>query len=230
MLNPVSKTNLDKVLKNIQKYSPHPSKVKIIAVTKGFSSNAIISAISNKIDNIGENKVQEFFNKKEKIKNQKFTAHLIGHLQSNKIKKAVQTFNIIQTVDSLNLAEKLNQHLLQINKKKHIFVQINIGKDPNKFGFLPEQAFYKIEEIEKMSNLIISGTMTILPYLKEIPKTEQLFADMQTLSNEIKTKISPSCSSLSMGMSRDYVYALKQGSTHIRIGTLLYGTRQLQNN
>jgi len=225
MLNPVSKTNLDKVLKNIQQHSPHPSKVKIIAVTKGFSSNAIISAISNKIDNIGENRVQEFSNKKEKITNQKFTAHLIGHLQSNKIKKAVQIFNIIQTVDSLNLAKKLNQHLIQVNKKKHIFVQINIGKDRNKFGFLPEQVFYQIEKIEKMSNLIISGTMTILPYLEETPKTEQFFAEMQTLSNKIKTKISPSCSSISMGMSRDYVYALKQGSTHIRIGTLLYGTR-----
>ena len=225
MLNPVSKTNLDKVLKNIQKHSPHPSKVKIIAVTKGLSSNAIISAISNKVDNIGENRVQEFSKKKEKITNQKFKSHLIGHLQSNKIKKAVQIFNIIQTVDSLNLAKKLNQHLIQVNKKKHIFVQINIGKDRDKFGLLPEQAFYQIEEMEKMSNLIISGTMTILPYLEETPKTEKWFAEMQKLSNEIKTKISPSCSSISMGMSRDYVYALKQGSTHIRIGTLLYGNR-----
>jgi len=225
MLNSVSKTNLDKVFKNIQKYSPHPSKVKIIAVTKGFSSNAIISALSNKIDNIGENRVQEFSNKKEKITNQKFTAHLIGHLQSNKIKKAVQIFNIIQTVDSLSLAIKLNKHLSQMNKKKRIFVQINIGKDRNKFGFLPEQAFCQIEKIQKMRNLIISGTMTILPYLEETSKTEQLFAKMQILSNEIKTKISPSCSAISMGMSRDYIYALKQGSTHIRIGTLLYGTR-----
>ena len=225
MLNPVSKTNLDKVLKNIQKYSPHPSKVKIIAVTKGFPYNAIISAISNKIDNIGENRVQEFFNKKEKVANQKITTHLIGHLQSNKIKQAVQIFNIIQTVDSLNLAKKLNKHLTRINKKKRIFIQINIGKDRNKFGFLPEQVFSQIEEIEKMSNLIISGTMTVLPYLEEAPKTEQLFAKMRTTSNKIKTKISPSCSAISMGMSRDYIYALKQGSTHIRIGTLLYGTR-----
>ena len=225
MLNPVSKTNLNKVLKNIQKHSPHPSKVKIIAVTKGFSSNAIISAISNKIDNIGENRVQEFFNKKEKITNQTFTAHLIGHLQSNKIKKAVQIFNIIQTVDSLNLATKLNEHLIQINKKKRIFIQINIGKDLNKFGFLPEQVFSQIKEIEKMSNLIISGTMTILPYLEETHKTEQWFAKMRTISNEIQAKISPSCSAISMGMSRDYIYALKQGATHIRIGTLLYGTR-----
>ena len=230
MSNSVSKTNLDTVLKNIQKYSPNPSKVNIVAVTKGFSHDAIISAISNKIYCIGENRIQEFLNKKSKIKNQKIETHLIGHLQSNKIKKAVQAFNIIQTVDSLKLATKINQHLIQINKKKHIFIQINIGNDFSKFGFLPENVFSKIEEIEKMSNLIVSGTMTILPYLEDASKTQKLFSKMRTLSDTIKTKISPTCSAISMGMSRDYIYALKAGSTHIRIGRLLYGKRQPKIN
>lgn len=221
----VSTTNLDTIVKNIQKYSPHPSQVKVIAVTKGFSVQAITSAISNNIYDIGENKVQEFFNKTKKLKKQKIHSHLIGHLQTNKIKKAVQIFNTIQTIDSIKLATKLNEHLIHINKKKHIFIQINIGNDSSKFGFLPEKIFSKIEKIEKMSNLIISGTMTILPYLDETPKTEKLFAKMRTVSHKIKTSISPTCSSISMGMSRDYIYALKQGSTHLRIGTLLYGTR-----
>ena len=221
----VSKTNLDKVLKNIQTHSPNPSKVNVVAVTKKLSHDAIISAISNNIYCIGENRIQEFLNKKEKIKNKKFESHLIGHLQSNKIKKAVQAFDIIQTVDSIKLATKINQHLIQINQKKNIFIQINIGNDSSKFGFLPKNIFSKIEKIEKMSNLLVSGTMTILPYLDDISKTEKLFANMRTLSHKIKTNISPTCSSVSMGMSRDYVYALKQGSTHLRIGTLLYGTR-----
>ena len=225
MSNSVSKTNLNKVLQNIQKYSPYPSKVNIIAVTKGFSYHAILSALSNNIYCIGENKVQEFCNKKEKITNQKIEPHLIGHLQGNKIKKAVQAFHTIQTVDSIKLATKINQHLIQINKKKQIFIQINIGKDYNKFGFLPETVFAQIEEIEKMSNLIVSGTMTILPYLEDASKTQKLFSKMRTLSDTIKTKISPTCSAISMGMSRDYIYALKAGSTHIRIGTLLYGKR-----
>jgi len=225
MSNSVSKTNLNKVLKNIQKYSPNPSKVNIVAVTKGLSHDAIVSAISNNIYCVGENRIQEFLNKKEKIKNQKFEAHLIGHLQSNKIKKAVQAFHTIQTVDSIKLATKINQHLILTNKKKHIFIQINIGNDFNKFGFLPATVFSQIEEIEKMSNLIISGTMTILPYLEDTTKTQKLFSKMRTLSHTIKTKISPTCSAISMGMSRDYIYALKAGSTHIRIGTLLYGKR-----
>ena len=123
------------------------------------------------------------------------------------------------------MATKLNEHLININKKKHIFIQINVGNDSNKFGFSPNNVFSKIEKIEKMNNLIIGGTMTILPYLDNISKTEKLFAKMRTISHKIKTNISPTCSSISMGMSRDYIYALKQGSTHIRIGTLLYGTR-----
>lgn len=225
MSTSVSKTNFDTIVKNIQKYSPYPSQVKIIAVTKGFSVQAIRSAISNKIYDVGENRVQEFFNKTEKLKTQKIHSHLIGHLQTNKIKKAAQIFNTIQTIDSLKLATKLNEHLININKKKHIFIQINVGNDSNKFGFSPNNVFSKIEKIEKMNNLIIGGTMTILPYLDNISKTEKLFAKMRTISHKIKTNISPTCSSISMGMSRDYVYALKQGSTHLRIGTLLYGAR-----
>ena len=225
MSTSVSKANLDTITNNIQKYSPYPSKVKVIAVTKGFSVHAITSAISNNIHDIGENRVQEFFDKKEQLKTQKIHSHLIGHLQTNKIKKAAQTFNTLQTIDSIKLATKLNEHLIHINKKKHIFIQINIGNDSSKFGFLPKNIFSKIEKIEKMSNLLVSGTMTILPYLDDISKTEKLFANMRTLSHKIKTNISPTCSSVSMGMSRDYVYALKQGSTHLRIGTLLYGTR-----
>lgn len=225
MSTSVSKTNFDTIVKNIQKYSPYPSQVKIIAVTKGFSVQAIRSAISNKIYDVGENRVQEFFNKTEKLKTQKIHSHLIGHLQTNKIKKAAQIFNTIQTIDSLKLATKLNEHLININKKKHIFIQINVGNDSNKFGFSPNNVFSKIEKIEKMNNLIIGGTMTILPYLNNISKTEKLFAKMRTISHKIKTNISPTCSSISMGMSRDYIYALKQGSTHLRIGTLLYGAR-----
>tara|TARA_B100000686_G_C16555713_1_gene845033 strand:+ start:314 stop:991 length:678 start_codon:yes stop_codon:yes gene_type:complete len=225
MSTSVSKASLDKILQNIHKHSPYPSRVQIIAVTKGFSYHAILSALSNKLYCIGENRVQEFLQKKTNLPNQKFESHLIGHLQTNKIKKAAETFNIIQTVDSIKLATKLNQHMIQVNKKKHIFIQINIGNDPKKHGFLAKNIFSQIEQIEQMSNLIIKGTMTILPFLENNKNTEHLFAKMRTISTDIKNKISPTCLNVSMGMSRDYIYALKQGSTHIRIGTLLYGAR-----
>ena len=154
-----------------------------------------------------------------------FESHLIGHLQSNKIKKAVQLFNIIETIDSVGLAEKINKHMESINSTQRIYIQINIGEDPKKFGFALKNIFQKIEKIEKMKHLKIEGTMTILPNTKQTEATERYFAHMRTLSQNIKEKVSPTCSNISMGMSQDYVYALKQGATHLRIGTLLYGNR-----
>ena len=120
----VSDTNLNTIFQNIQKHSPHPSKVKIIAVTKGFNYQAIISAISKNILCIGENKVQEFFNKQTKLQTHKFESHLIGHLQSNKTKKATDLFNVIQTVDSIKLADKINNQ--NLSTAQRIYVQINI--------------------------------------------------------------------------------------------------------
>ena len=221
----ISDSNLKIIFKNIQKHSPYPSKVSIVAVTKGFDHQAILSAVSKNIKCVGENKVQEFFKKKQKITQTNFESHLIGHLQSNKIKKAIEIFDVIQTVDSIKLAEKLNKQLLILDKKKPIYIQINIGNDANKFGFNPTAVLKKIEKIEKMKQLTIKGVMTILPYLAKPANTENLFKKTRHIFQETQQKISPTCQQISMGMSRDYIYALKQGATHIRIGTLLYGSR-----
>ena len=220
-----SEQNLNLILQNIKQYSPHPSKVNIIAVTKGFSYKAILSALSHKINCIGENKVQEFLQKKPKLANHQFESHLIGHLQSNKIKKAIQCFDIIQTIDSIELANKMNVQMAKHNTKKKIFIQVNIGNDPKKFGVDPKNIFKTAETINKMKHLQIKGIMTILPYLSNIESSEKLFNQTRHILEKIKNTIAPSCSSLSMGMSRDYICALKQGATHVRIGTLLYGNR-----
>ena len=221
----ISDSSLKIIFKNIQKHSPYPSKVSIVAVTKGFDHQAILSAVSKNIKCVGENKVQEFFKKKQKITQTNFESHLIGHLQSNKIKKAIEVFDVIQTVDSIKLAEQLNEQLLILDKKKPIYIQINIGNDANKFGFNPSSVLKKIEKIEKMKQLTIKGVMTILPYLEKPANTENLFKKTRHIFQETQQKISPTCQQISMGMSRDYIYALKQGATHIRIGTLLYGSR-----
>ena len=221
----LSEQNLNLIVQNIAQHSPDPTKVNIVAVTKGHSCEAILSALSYKINCIGENRVQEFLHKKNEINKHQFEAHLIGHLQSNKIKKAVQIFNVIETIDSIELAEKVNKYMETLNKPQQIYIQINIGEDSNKFGFSLKNIFQKIEKIEKMKQLKIEGIMTILPYIHKVEDTEKYFAQMRALSTNIRDKVSPTCSNISMGMSRDYVYALKQGATHIRVGTLLYGTR-----
>ena len=166
---------------------------------------------------------EQFSNKKEKLQKIKFESHLIGHLQTNKTKKAIELFNVIQTVDSIKLAEKINKKTTQ--KKQRIYIQINIGNDQNKFGFLKKEIYQKIEKIKCMKKLKIEGIMTILPQLSNTKTTEKLFAQTRKVFEKTKSSISPSCKYLSMGMSGDYIYALKQGATHIRIGTLLYGSR-----
>ena len=212
---------------DIQKHSPHPSLVNIVAVTKTFNHTAILSAKKNSLPCIGENKVQEFLSKKEECSkvDLNIETHLIGHLQSNKTNKAVGVFNVIQTVDSLKIANKINAKAQEKNIQQKIFIQINIGKDPNKHGFMLDGVYHDIENITKLPNLKVIGLMTILPFNSDVTTTQPLFAAMKQTQNQVLQKINPDCRFLSMGMSRDYIYALKEGATHLRIGTKLYGQR-----
>ena len=212
---------------DIQKHSPHPSLVNIVAVTKTFNHTAILSAKKNFLPCIGENKVQEFLSKKEECSkvDLNIETHLIGHLQSNKTNKAVGVFNVIQTVDSLKIAHKINAKAQEKNIQQKIFIQINIGKDPNKHGFMLDGVYHDIENITKLPNLKVIGLMTILPFNSDVTTTQPLFAAMKQTQNQVLQKINPDCRFLSMGMSRDYIYALKEGATHLRIGTKLYGQR-----
>ena len=223
----IKKEALSEVVKDIQKYSPHPQKVNIIAVTKNFNYSSIISAQENNIPCIGENKVQEFLTKKEEIQSNKLVVetHLIGHLQSNKVNKAVGQFNVIQTVDSLKIAEKINRRAGQLEIKQQIYIQINVGGDPNKHGFLKENIYQNIEQISTKNNLELKGLMTILPFDKDPKKSQKFFNQMTKIKEKVEKNINDGCVFLSMGMSRDYKYALKEGSTHLRIGTKLYGQR-----
>ena len=223
----IKKEALSEVVKDIQKYSPHPQEVNIIAVTKNFNYSSIMSAQENNIPCIGENKVQEFLTKKEEMKNYKLVVetHLIGHLQSNKVNKAVGQFNVIQTVDSLKIAEKINRRAGQLEIKQQIYIQINVGSDPNKHGFSKENIYKNIEQISTKNNLELKGLMTILPFDKDPKKSQKFFNQMAKIKEKVEKNINDGCVFLSMGMSRDYKYALKEGSTHLRIGTKLYGQR-----
>ena len=221
----INQDALRTVLRNIHKHSPCPNHTQIIAVTKKFRYTAIIDAIKNNIFCIGENHVQEFAQKKREISNQKFESHLIGHLQSNKINKAIDLFDVIQTVDTFKLAQKINENLKALNKHQTVYLQLNIGNDPKKHGFSKKEIMTQAEKINKLSNIKLSGIMTILPYLEKPYETQALYSDTRKIQKKIKENINIKCTNLSMGMSRDYIYALKEGATHIRIGTALYGTR-----
>ena len=216
---------LQKISNNITQYSPHPTQTNIIAVTKKFSYHSIINALEHNIVCIGENQVKEFEQKNSHLSDKNFESHLIGHLQSNKLKKALSLFDVIQTVDSFRLAYKMNDHLQTLNTKQSIYLQLNIGNDLNKHGFSSNNIFKEAEKITKLPNIRLLGIMTILPYLQQVQETQTLYARTRKIQQQIKKSINPTCAKLSMGMSRDYIYALKEGATHIRIGTALYGPR-----
>jgi pyridoxal phosphate enzyme (YggS family) len=218
---------LKKIRDNIQLKSPHPEKVRIIAITKTFSYKAIQEAYAQDILDIGENKIQELekkINKQTKPRN--LQIHFIGHLQTNKAKKAVMLCDYIQTIDSLKIAKAINKEAIKINKKQKAYIQINVGDDPNKHGFSTAEIFTACAAIKRMTNIKIKGIMTMLPQQINEKQIKKLYITTTEIANEIRRAHFKLCTETSMGMSKDYQIALACGATNIRIGTRLYGKRQ----
>ena len=151
--------------------------------------------------------------------------HLIGHLQRNKTKKAINIFDVIQTIDSMRLAEKINQEAKNINKTQRIYCQINIGQDLNKTGFSKNEAQDNIKQLLQLKNLHLEGIMTILPQQLTAKEIKSLYLETKTIRDRMNKKYNKNLQ-LSMGMSDDYRLAIECGSNIVRIGTKLFGERK----
>ena len=191
---------------------------EIIAVSKTFPISRILPLIDHGHLHFGENKVQEAVEKWEDIKsnNNKIKLHMIGNLQRNKVKDALQIFDYIHSLDNLKLAKKISAEQQKQKKKLGIFIQINIGNETQKSGILPEQVknFYEICINDLKLNII--GLMCLPPQDND---KEFFFKRMQELKKLINVK------ELSMGMSDDYIEAIKHGATFVRIGSKIFGER-----
>jgi len=222
----INTKNLQKIKNNIQKYSPHPQNVIIVGVTKTFCFSSIQSAEKNNIFNIGENKIQETEQKTHNKKlNPKTKLHLIGHLQSNKVLRAVGLYQTIQSVDSIKLLNKINTAAKKINKKQKIFLQINITKTPTQKGFNQTQTIEAARLATKHTNIKLCGVMSIGKKTLNQETLKKNFYETSQTQKKIQNKINPDCNSLSIGMSQDYVLALQAGATHLRLGTILFQKR-----
>ena len=200
--------------------------ITLIAVTKLFPPNIWETAINHNLTTLAENRIQEAKEKLKKFKyRDKIVLHFIGRLQSNKARKAGQIFDVIQTVDSIKLAKRLNIISAERKKLQKIYLQVNIGNDPQKQGFSPEEIINSAKEASELENLEISGIMTMLP--QGIPKTtlRDYYKKTCKIKNEIKELVNGRCTNLSMGMSNDFEIAIEEGATHIRIGTALFRAR-----
>lgn len=197
-----------------------PNSVKILGVTKNKPIEDIGEAINSGIKIIGENYIQEAEEKYGRLnplfKKENVSFHLIGHLQSNKVKTAVRIFDCIETIDSLKLAELINKFCRGLNKKIEVMIEINFDEN-QKSGIKIEELNFFVDKIRNFQNLNLIGLMCI----PQIGKEKECFEKMKELKEEYNLK------ELSMGMSSDYKIAIENGATIIRLGTILFGERKI---
>lgn len=199
--------------------------VTLIAVSKTFPANAIDEAIAAGITDVGENRVQEFRDKAPGIRSHA-RWHMIGHLQSNKAKDAVRLFDVIQTIDSVALAEKVAREAETQGRRIDVMIEVNAGGEEQKSGVSPDVAPDLAMSIGKLGpTLSLTGLMTVPPIAGE-SVLRKCFSDMRALRDAIEQQTAPGARlHLSMGMSDDFEIAIEEGSTMIRLGRAIFGSR-----
>ena len=212
---------IEKILREI------PDGVILIAATKGRTSEEINEAIEAGIEIIGENYVQEA-EKKFKIIGRKVKWHMIGHLQTNKVKKAIEIFDMIETVDSEKLAREIDKEAKKRNIVFPVLIEINSGREKQKSGVFPEDAEKLIYEISNYENIKIEGLMTMGPFVKNPEDIRPYFRLTKELFEKFKDLNLPNVEMkyLSMGMSDTWKIAIEEGANIIRIGTAIFGPRR----
>lgn len=226
------KENVESVKERIvtaQLRSDNKAPITIVAVTKTHPASIILEARQAGLDTIGENRVQEAEDKFSKIAEilPNITKRLVGHLQSNKINKALNLFDTIDSVDSLKLASKIGKKAVSLNRTIPILLEVNTSGESAKFGFIPDNidemlACFEIPGIE------IQGLMTIGPLTSDIKRIRRAFIILRELRNSIKNQLKKNIdkfTELSMGMSGDFEIAVEEGATMVRLGTVLFGQR-----
>lgn len=204
-----------------------PDAVEIIAVTKTHGPEVVSEAQAAGLHIVGENKVQEAaWKKPASVSGMDW--HLIGHLQKNKVRPALDLFDFFHSVDSFELAERMNRVATEIGASPHILLEINVAGEASKSGLAPSRAAETIEHIlTKCPRLTLEGFMTMAPFVppEKVEETRPVFSGLRELRDELEIKFGASFPRLSMGMTNDYRIAVEEGATWIRLGTLLFGER-----
>ena len=201
----------------------------LIAVSKTKPVEMLKEAYDAGIRDFGENKVQEILEKYDKLPSD-IRWHMIGHLQRNKVKYIIDKVCLIHSVDSLRLAQEISKEAVKHNLTMPILVELNIGEEDSKFGLTLSECETMIREISALPNIVIKGLMTVAPFVENPEENRQYFKSMKQLSVDIMQKnIDNVCMDiLSMGMTGDYEVAIEEGSTHVRVGTGIFGERNYQ--
>ena len=204
----------------------NPEQIQLLAVTKTFGPQAVQEAHKAGQILFGENRVQEAEGKIPKIEASGIQWHLIGHLQSNKARRAVELFHVIQSLDSEKIARKVAQYAQELEKTTPVFIQIKVGEEPQKHGILPEDLAALTRVVDQLPTLQLLGLMTIPPYHEKAQGSRPYFRQMRELLEEANRGRPQPLTQLSMGMSHDYPIAIEEGATLLRIGTRIFGPRE----
>jgi len=202
----------------------------LVAAAKTRTSEEISEAIEAGVKIIGENYLQEaldVFEGVARLVSRRARYHFIGHLQKNKIKKAVEIFDLIETVDSREMAEEIDKRCKQINKVMPVLVEINSGREKQKFGVFPEMAEDLIKNISSLKNIKVMGLMTMGPRFGDPEDSRPYFIETRKIFEKIKSLKLPNMEMkyLSMGMTNSYKVAIEEGANMVRIGTKIFGER-----
>ena len=222
--------NLAQVQKNINescsKINRDPNEVTLIAVSKTQPVEMLKEAYDAGARVFGENKVQEIVDKYDQMPSD-VKWHMIGHLQRNKVKYIVDKVAMIHSVDSLRLAETIEKEAAKKAVIVPILIEVNVAQEESKFGLKPEEVLPLIEQIADFSHIRIKGLMTIAPYVDNAEENREIFRELKKLSVDIAAKNinNVTMSVLSMGMTGDYMVAVQEGATMVRVGTGIFGAR-----
>jgi pyridoxal phosphate enzyme (YggS family) len=214
-----------------------PDEVRLIAVSKNVSADRVREAIESGMRDLGENRVQEFREKRELLSREihlgrpfspasyRVRWHLIGHLQKNKAKAAVEMFDLIHSLDSLELAGQINRHAQNIGKIQSVLIQVKLSDEESKYGVLKEELIDILDVAAGMKNLRIEGLMMIPPFFDDPEKTRLFFRELREIRDRARAT-GFRLAELSMGMSHDFEVAIEEGATMVRVGTAIFGERK----
>jgi len=211
------------IKENIERIKSETYPAKLVAVTKTRSIEEIKKAVGAGVKIIAENRIQEAESKydvlEDFLKKNNVEFHFIGHLQSNKTKQAVKMFDMIQSIDSEKIAKAVNKWAGEMGKVQDVLAQVNIGKEEQKHGIMPEHTIEFVNKISLLNNIRIRGLMCIPPFFKDAEKTRPYFQEMKKIFDSTNLEL------LSMGMTNDYKIAIEEGSNMVRIGTGIFRER-----
>ncbi|GAB6181954.1 YggS family pyridoxal phosphate-dependent enzyme [Desulfotomaculum defluvii] len=213
----------EEIIASALKVGRDPAEISLIAVTKNVSAAKAKECVAAGVLNLGENRVQELQNKFPEVHGARW--HLIGHLQTNKVKYIMGQVALVHSLDSWTLAEEIDKKSLAAGIVTPVLVQVNVAGEETKFGLAPREVRDFVSDAAALSGVVIQGLMTIAPFVDNPEEVRPVFRQLKELANGLRDIPGVSMEHLSMGMTNDYKVAIEEGATLVRIGTAIFGSR-----